>query len=36
VLGFLDKVTGYHVYGGQLWLETDGGPALVFSSGGDG
>ena len=31
-LDLLGDVTAYHVYGGQLWLETGDGRALVFST----
>ena len=31
-LDWLRDVPAYHVYGGQLWLETDDGRALVFST----
>ena len=31
-LALLRDVTAYHVYGGQLWLVTDDGRALVFSA----
>ena len=30
VLDLLRDVTAYHLYGGQLWLETADGRALVF------
>ena len=31
-LSFLQDVTVYHIYGGQLWLETGDGHALVFAA----